>query len=297
MKDTRQISNGVKIPRVSILVRACNVTRFLPEALRSIEAQDFKNWEALILDDASHDGIMRAIAPYRPDTRIRYTRNRIRLGRAGNLNRGLALARGTYIAVLDGDDAWCDPTFLSQQVTFLATHPRVTLAAAGVQEIDERGEVRRIFPNGWLHDRAIREHLLIENIISHLTVCYRKQDALNLGGYDERLFFTEDYDLWLRLGLIGKLHKFHAITGSYRIHTNNIGVRERKKQIMEELRVIWRYRTAYPYLGLALLNRTLSFLASLLPKQVRAKIASLCRYHALRARCVNGLKFPHYGHA
>ncbi len=288
---------GMKILRVSILVRACNVTRFLPEALSSIKAQDFNSWEALILDDASNDGIMRAIAPFLSDARIRYIRNRTRLGRAGNLNRGLALARGAYIAVLDGDDAWCDPTFLSQQVSFLSTHPGVALTAAGVQEIDERGEVRRIFPNGWLHDRAIREHLLIENIISHHTVCYRKQDALNLGGYDERLSFTEDYDLWLRLGLIGKLHKSHAITGSYRIHTNNIGVRERKKQIMEELRVVWRYRTAYPYLGLALLNRTLSSLASLLPKHVRARIASLCRYHALRTRCVNGLKFPHYGRA
>lgn len=285
----------MKKPRVSILVRACNVTRFLPEALRSIEAQDFKNWEALILDDASNDGIARAIAPFRTDARIRYIRNRKRLGRAKNLNHGLARARGAYIAVLDGDDAWCDPTFLSQQASFLSAHPGVALTAAGVQEIDERGEVRRIFPNGWLYDRAIREHLLIENIISHHTVCYRAQDALALGGYDERLSYTEDYDLWLRLGLLGKLHKFHAITGSYRIHANNIGVRKRRKQIMEELRVVLRYRTAYPYVGLALLNRTLSILASLLPKYIRMRIATLLRYHSLRARCMNGLKLLHYG--
>jgi glycosyltransferase involved in cell wall biosynthesis len=281
----------MKTPEVSILVRACNVARFLPFALASIQAQDFQKWEALILDDTSRDAIKKALKPFLSDPRVHYMRNRRRLGRAGNLNRGLSIARGTYIAVLDGDDVWCDSAFLSRHVSYLSRHPGVALTAAGVQEIDEQGEVRRMFPNGWLQDRAIRDHLLIENIISHHTVCYRRKDALELGGYDERLSYTEDYDLWLRLGQRGKLRKFHAVTGSYRIHGLNIGVRNRKHQILEELAVVWRHRSAYPYFGIAMLNRSLSFAASLLPKKARQSIAALVGYHAIRSWCMNGLKF------
>lgn len=284
------------MPTVSILVRACNISRFLPEALYSIKAQNFKKWEALVLDDASTDCIKHAIAPFRCDTRIRYIQNRIRLGRAGNLNRGLALARGKYIAVLDGDDTWHDTEFLTRHISYLSTHPRVKVIAAGVQEVNEYGALRRIFPNGWLSDAAIRSHILIENIIAHHTVCYRKKDALSLGGYHTQLYYTEDYDLWLRLGLHGKFHKFHRIAGSYRIHNANIGVCARRRQIMEEMRVIIRYQSYYPFFLLGLFNRLLSLAASFLPKQFRLAIAAVLQYHRMRSQLLNHLKFFQYEH-
>lgn len=275
-------------PRVSILMRACNVSRFLPSALASVCAQTINDWETLILDDASEDGIAAAVAPYiRTDKRFRYIRNPRRLGRPGNLNRGLALARGEVIAVLDGDDEWRDPSTLCKLTETLARNPQASLIAASAVEIDAQGKFLRYFPNGHHTDRDVRECILIENIIAHNSVCYRKKDVRAIGRYNERLLYTEDYELWLRLGLHGQFLKIPDYVASYRIHHDSIGIRRRHQQILEEIKVIIRYRQAYPHLVIALINRMLSLAASCIPKKIRRVVAHRFHYHSLRMRLVD----------
>jgi glycosyltransferase involved in cell wall biosynthesis len=166
---------------VFIIIRACNLAHFLAEALESVKMQSYRSWEAVILDNASDDNTEAVVAPYvARDARFRYVKNAHRLGCARNLNWGLKLARGYSIAILDGDDLWRDRYTLTKLTRTLFAHPEVSLVAAGAVEVDERGRDLRRFPNGHHTDRAVRERILIENIIAHNSVCYRKKDVLSL---------------------------------------------------------------------------------------------------------------------
>ena len=276
------------IPIVTILVRACNVGRFVADTLESILRQDYQKWETIILDDASDDATEHIVKPYcQKDQRFKYVRNLHRLGRTRNLNLGLALARGEYTCVLDGDDTWCTKHTLSSVVTCLREDPNIVLAAGNVAEINERNEIIRHFPNLWKSDYEIKNHLLVENIIAQNSVCFRTALVRNMGGYDERLSYTEDYELWLRLGLYGKIQKLTETLGGYRIHDNNIGVRKRQFQIIEEMRVVWRYRHAYPHFTIAVTNRITNFIASLIPKKLRHGVALGLKYHEIKAKMLN----------
>ncbi len=281
-------------PLVSILVRACNVGRFISDTLEGILQQDYQSWETIILDDASDDATEDIVKPYcQIDRRFKYVRNLHRLGRTRNLNLGLSLARGEYTCVLDGDDTWCTPHTLSSVVACLRDDPKVVVAAGNVAEINERNEIIRHFPKLWKSDHEIKNHLLVENIIAQNSVCFRTALVRNMGGYDERLSYTEDYELWLRLGRYGKIIKIPETLGGYRIHGNNIGVRKRQLQILEEIKVVWRYRHMYPHFTIAMTNRIANFIASLIPKKLRHGVALGLKYHEIKALLLSRITKQH----
>lgn len=276
-------------PKVSIIIRACNVARFLSAALQSVIEQDYTDWEALILNDNSDDDTEAAATPFlEKDRRFKYVKNITRLGRAGNLNLGLSLAQGKYISILDGDDCWCSTLTLTRTIAALEEKPEVVLVAVSVAEIDEHGSgILRYFPNTWREDRDIKQRLLIENCISQNAACFRRAHALALKGYNERLKYTEDYDLWLRLGLRGKIIKLPDVLAHYRIHHKSVGITHRRRQILEELRVITRYRASYPHLGLGIVHRLVNFIATFIPKALRRSIARTMQYHDIRTKILD----------
>jgi glycosyltransferase involved in cell wall biosynthesis len=117
-------------PTVSVIVCFLNEERFLGEAVASVLAQTFADWELLLVDDGSTDGssgIARDLAASEPD-RVRYLdhdghRN---LGLSASRNAGIARARGRYIAFLDADDSWY-PGKLHEQVEILDRHPQAAM--------------------------------------------------------------------------------------------------------------------------------------------------------------------------
>jgi glycosyltransferase involved in cell wall biosynthesis len=124
-------------PKVSIVTIFLDAARFLPEALASVAAQDFADWELLLVDDGSGDGsaaIARAAADADP-ARVRC------LAHPGGGNRGMgasrnlafAAARGEFLVRLDADDAFASPTALSEQVALLDAHPDCGLVAGPVE--------------------------------------------------------------------------------------------------------------------------------------------------------------------
>ncbi|OGL64779.1 hypothetical protein A2753_00025 [Candidatus Uhrbacteria bacterium RIFCSPHIGHO2_01_FULL_47_11] len=241
--------------RVSILMRAYNVGRFLPEALASIQAQDFQDWEVFVLDDHSPDDVFPYVATIiARDPRIHYVRNDVCLGRPANMNKGMQLARGEYIAVLDGDDYWCEPTKLSRQIDILDRHPDIVLVGGDAVVVDESG--RQIIERcclPWQTDEQIRNVLLIENIFPHNSVCFRRDTALRAGGYDESIPYAGDYELWLRLGQWGAFQKLSLLMCHNRARAGGISLslggngRAYRHLLIISLRVIMRYRKSYPH--------------------------------------------------
>lgn len=182
--------------RVTVLMPVYNGERFLREAVESVFAQTFTDFELLVVDDGSADEtprILEAIA----DPRLRVVRNETNRGVGFSLNRGLALATGEYVAQHDADDV-SDRMRLACQVAHLDAHPDLALVASWYRKIDEAGRALgdRELPTTPAH---IAWTLLLFCPFVHSTVIYRRPAVLDVGGYDASLVYAHDYELWSRL--------------------------------------------------------------------------------------------------
>ena len=107
-------------PRVSVFIPVYNREAYVGAAIESVLRQSFQDFEILLIDDGSTDLSVEVLRSY-DDRRIRVVRNERNLGQPETRNRGLALARGQYVAMLDSDDV-ARPDRLSRQVAFLDRH-------------------------------------------------------------------------------------------------------------------------------------------------------------------------------
>lgn len=94
-------------PLVSVIMPAYGAEAYIEEAIASVQAQTYENWELLVLEDCSPDRCAQIVEDMaREDSRIRLLRNEKNMGVARTRNRGLDLCRGDYVAFLDSDDLW-----------------------------------------------------------------------------------------------------------------------------------------------------------------------------------------------
>ncbi len=186
------------VPRVSVLMPVYNGERFLREAIDSILGQSFHAFELIIVDDGSTDSSAACIASYH-DTRIISVTNEINQGIVVTRNRGIELARGEYIALMDCDDMSM-PERLAAQVAFLDMHQSMAAVATSVECVDENG----VFLNRWTDDRStvtpdqIKALLPRANCVANSSLMIRA-DVLRKYRYQGTRDAVEDYDLLLRL--------------------------------------------------------------------------------------------------
>src|SRR5262245_21907442 len=123
-------------PRVTVLIPVYNRVQYVAVAIESILAQHFTNFELLLIDDGSTDGSLEVLRSYTADPRVRLLRNESNLGIPRTRNKGVALARGEYVAMLDSDD-YAYPTRLGRQVDFLDRHPDYALVGTWTAGMNE----------------------------------------------------------------------------------------------------------------------------------------------------------------
>jgi glycosyltransferase involved in cell wall biosynthesis len=185
-------------PRVTVLIAVYNGGAYLRQAVESVLAQTFGDFELLVIDDSSTDD---ATATLPEDPRIRIVRNERNLGQIPSLNRGLREARGELVARLDHDDT-CLPHRLELQVDLLDRHPEVALTATWVDIVDTQGRL-------WTHVRPsiasfgdFACHIVSGHVhLVHPSLTFRRDVVVELGGFDESLSASEDQDLYRRLVL------------------------------------------------------------------------------------------------
>src|SRR3989338_2887209 len=120
-------------PLVSVIIPTHNRKEYVVQAIGSALAQTYKNIEVLAIDDFSGDGTFEVLRELSGrHGQVVPLRNELNLGPAGTANRGISQARGTYIAVLDDDDRWCDEKKLEKQVAFLEKNKEYVLVGGGV---------------------------------------------------------------------------------------------------------------------------------------------------------------------
>ena len=239
-------------PKVSVITVTYNREAFIREAIDSIRAQSFTDWELIVVDDASTDNTRQIVDMYiATDTRIRYYRNEKNLGIAKTRNKGLELARGQYIAPLDSDDIWLDANKLKKQVEFLDINKDYCMLGGGIMRIDaESKPIQKIlYP---VYDSLIRKIILQFNPFPQSTLLYRKDVALACGGYSENYKICDDYDLWLKMGLKSKFTNIPQVLAGYRIHGGNITKTKRLTTTKEILEIVKNYSSKYPraYIGI-----------------------------------------------
>jgi glycosyltransferase involved in cell wall biosynthesis len=189
-------------PAVSIVLATFNRLELLRSSVDSVLSQTFGDWELIIADDGSDEPTKRYLAALESPGRVRV----LWLDHSGRpsiaRNAALREARGEYIAFQDSDDLWL-PTKLETQIASLRRNPGRAWSHTKYQLIDESGAptawARRTggwpTPGGWILDQLIRG----ETVIALPSVVASRRLLHEVGGFDEQLNDTEDYELWLRL--------------------------------------------------------------------------------------------------
>lgn len=203
---------------ISIIMPVYNAGKYLTEALDSVLAQTYKDFELLLINDGGTDNSEEIIKTYN-DPRIIFINNDRNLGLIATLNKGVSIAKGKYIARMDADDI-CDTHRLEIQMKTFEEHPDCVMVCSPVLGITPVGKLRDHWPADIETNtyEKIRERLPFENCISHPTILIRA-DVLKKYGYSKNQNGSEDWDLWLRLVRDNnKIVKTKEILLKYRVH-------------------------------------------------------------------------------
>jgi glycosyltransferase involved in cell wall biosynthesis len=249
-------------PQVSIMMLSYNRAKYIGTAIESVLNQTFVNWELLILDGGSRDNSHDVISQYLRNPRIKFIKQPENISISKHRNDALKIAGGKYVAVLDSDDVWIDSEKLEKQFNFLEKNSDYVLVGSNFERIDENGRAIKKITSA-LTDTDIRKNLLFRNEFAHSSVMYKVSALRQIpnSGYDETLPVWEDYDLWLRLGQIGKLANLADFTTAYRVHRSSISKEKKIRGAVLIMKIISRYRNSYPNFYLAYLKALLRLLA------------------------------------
>jgi glycosyltransferase involved in cell wall biosynthesis len=191
-----------EMPMVSIVITAYNAERFIGSCINAALAQTYPNFEVLVVDDGSTDGttqICRSVT----DPRFRYV-TWGRLGRTRALNAGVDAAKGEYIAINDADDLSL-PHRLQYSMDFIRQHQNI--AYLGTRFVKSDTFYGSIPDNVITEAQVCGKNLLVwpkqtdvfrRNVFNNSTLLYPKSTWQRIGGYDEQLTNSEDYDFYLR---------------------------------------------------------------------------------------------------
>ena len=183
----------MRLPTVSVLMTAYNRRAFIAEAIESVLAQTFEDFELIVVDDASADGTLAAAKTSTRDPRVRLVCNERNLGDYPNRNRAAGLARGRYLKYVDADDAIL-PDCLAVMVGAMERHPTAALGLC--KAVDGRWELPAILSPR----EACREHFLHRSLLHNapLSAIVRTEAFRAAGGFSP-MRYVGDVDLWLRL--------------------------------------------------------------------------------------------------
>jgi glycosyltransferase involved in cell wall biosynthesis len=217
-------------PLVSVVMVACNVDRFLAEAMESILGQTFSDFEFVIVDYGSTDG-SKGIISYYADKDPRVRMHQIpHCGLGDARNAACSLARGRYIALMDADDVAL-PQRLQLEVAFMEKHPGIGLLGGGVQWINAVGHALYISRHP-IDDMELRKAMVAYSPFWQPTVLLRRDAFVCTGGYRDAFAPAEDYDLWLRVTEHCQCANLEDVVLKYRIHPHQVSLRKRKQQTL-----------------------------------------------------------------
>lgn len=206
------------LPEVTVVIPTHNRRRLIEQAARAALTQEDVAVELLVVDDGSDDGTAELVEAIE-DPRLRL----LRVPEAGGVsrarNRGLAEARGAWVAFLDDDDLWA-PDYLRRQVD-AATWAGASLTYARTIVVDERRSPLELRPVP--EPEGILSRLLERNVIgAPCGVVLRTDLVRELGGFDTSLSLLADWDMWIRVAAAAPVAACHEVLVGYTKHDSNM---------------------------------------------------------------------------
>jgi glycosyltransferase involved in cell wall biosynthesis len=202
---------------VSIITPTFNSERFIAETILSVQAQTYKDWEMIIVDDCSTDRTAEIVASFQEkDSRIKYLYNSTNKGSAFSRNIAIQKAKGKWIAFLDSDDLWY-PEKLEKQIEFM-TRNDIHFSYTNYCEIDESSKEIGVLISGpeVITNKLMRAYCWP----GCLTVMY---DAEFLGLMQTaEIKINEEYALWIKISSVANCHLLDENLAKYRRHNNSL---------------------------------------------------------------------------
>lgn len=208
-------------PLVSVIIPCYNAEKFVEQAVRSIMEQTYQNLEIICINDCSKDNtgeILQKLA--KEDSRIVYVNNEVNLKLPKTLNKGIALAKGEYIARMDADDISL-PERIEKQIQFMLLNENIDIVGCNSQHIDSNNNVlnyRTFLPTS---PQIISFQMPFRCVLIHPAILAKKTFFVDMNGFNESLVYAEDYELWVRaVAHNKKISNLDGVLLQYRIHNN-----------------------------------------------------------------------------
>lgn len=229
MENERPLSSASR-PLVSVIIPAYNRAHLLGRAIDSVLAQTYPHLEIIIVDDASIDHTKELVDSYQArDNRIRYLVHERNKGPSAARNTGLAAATGNFIAFLDSDDEWL-PERIERHIEVFDRHPDCHIVYSPMKWVYSDGTTRVVGTDA--PEGRVFEQLLLGNVVGNPSACVIRRECFEkVGGFDEDLRYSEDYDLWLRLAKHYSFKKIPEPLVLYYRHGDQLSTKGLKSKI------------------------------------------------------------------
>ena len=223
---------STKQPKVSVIMICFNSAKYLREAIDSVYAQSYKDWEIILWDNASVDDSVEIAKRYDSRLKLFENKKRVSLGKARNL--AIERAQGEYIAFLDCDDIWM-PEKLEKQISILERNCSIGIIFCDTIIFNEKGAQGRQFSITKPAKGKVFRTLLIRNFLLMPSVIIRKEALLKLDHwFDPRFNIIEEADLFLRIANDWLLDYTHEALAKYRVANTIYSWIEKKSRSMNE---------------------------------------------------------------
>ena len=245
--------NLTDYPKVSVIMNCFNCSKYLEEAIDSVYAQTYKNWEIIFWDNASTDNSAEIAKKH--DNKLRYfsSDKTVPLGHARNF--AIEKASGEYIAFLDCDDVWL-PHKLKKEMEIFDTKRDVMLVYSNCYVVDSDGNtIRTAFES----QKPVRGHIFNEllsryNFIPLLTAVVKKEVLNEIGLFKNDYQIAADYDLFLKIAYKYPVDYVEQSLAKYRVHDSNFSINQ-DIGIREELEIMNKWLRINPILNDELGNK------------------------------------------
>ena len=235
----------------SVIVANYENARYLPELVRSVQAQSYPDWELVIVDDHSREDPLPWLEPFRSDTRIRYARHAENRGAATAFRTAVDMSTGALIGMLGADDALV-PHALERMVRVHRENPGASMANSACYRCDEALRIIEVYR----HYRALLPgEALIRNMCVGSFATFKREAYLRTEGFDPYFRKALDHDIYLKLDEVG--HLVYVDEPLYLYRTNPIGISQFGNGILAaQYSLMARYRAYRRRRGTALENLT-----------------------------------------
>ena len=220
-------------PLVSIIIPAYMQENYIKDTIDSVLVQTFKDFELIIINDGSTDKTGEKILEYK-DPRIIYIYQKNSGRPACSRNKGIVLAKGEYIAFLDGDDIWL-PDKLKKQIKYIDGENKYMMVFTNSFKFNENGSFGLYIKRN-INEIFTFKDLFMRSCILPSTVMITRKCLDEVGGFNEDpiLKAIEDYDLWLRIGFKYPIYYIKEPLVKYRVSEDSLGGKELDRIMREK---------------------------------------------------------------